>query len=333
MFLQLGTAFAFHIVKKKSEEEAILIFNIQKCSIHDGEGLRTIVFFKGCPLHCKWCANPESQSYKMEIMEFPKKCVGCGECMKVCKLNAIHPDPKAGLKIDRSVCNNCFACADICYAEAKKTCGEEKTAEEIFKEVNKDRFFYEIRGGGVTFSGGEPLTQPELLYQTAKKCKANRLHTTMETCGFGKFEEFEKALDYIDESFFDIKHMDTEVHKELTGVGNEVILSNLKAIAGHGIPVTVRTPVIPGLNDSMENIVATAEFIKDIPNVVEYELLLYHNLGESKYTSLGKPYELHDIVPPTDDDIRPLVKAANQVLKPYGKQCFYTKKNKKEIVL
>ena len=309
-----------------------LIFNIQKCSIHDGTGLRTIVFFKGCPLRCQWCANPESQSYQMQIMEFPKKCIGCGECVKACKESAIHLQ-KDGLRIDRSVCTNCFACAEVCYAEAKQIVGEEKSADEIFTEVNKDRYFYEIKGGGVTFSGGEPLTQPELLYQTAKKCKANRLHTTMETCGYGRFEDFEKALDYIDDMFIDIKHMDSAVHKELTGVGNEIILSNVKAIAMKGIPIIIRTPVIPGLNDSEENITATADFIKDIPNISEYELLPYHNLGASKYASLGIPYTLEDVKAPSDEEMQDLVRAANRILKPYGKQCFYMKKNKKEILL
>ena len=314
------------------KEEAVLIFNIQKCSIHDGVGLRTIVFFKGCPLHCPWCANPESQSYRMQIMEFPRKCIGCGACVKACKENAIHPQ-EDGLRIDRRLCTNCFACTDVCYAEAKETVGEEKTADEIFTEVNKDRFFYEIRGGGVTFSGGEPLTQPELLYETAKKCKQNRLHTTIETCGYGKFADFEKVLDYIDDAFIDIKHMDTALHKELTGVGNEEILSNIKAIAAKGIPIIIRTPVIPGCNDTEENIRQTADFIKDIPNINEYELLPYHNFGESKYSSLGIPYKLKDVEIPEDEEIQSLVRAANQILKPYGKQCFYMKKNKKEIVV
>ncbi len=309
-----------------------MIFNIQKCSIHDGVGLRTIVFFKGCPLHCPWCANPESQSYKKQIMEFPRKCIGCGACVKACEVGAIHPQ-EDGLRIDRNACTNCFRCTDVCFAEAKTTVGEEKTAQELFTEVNKDRYFYEIRGGGVTFSGGEPLTQPELLYETAKKCKQNRLHTTMETCGYGKFEDFEKALDYIDDMFIDIKHMDSAVHKELTGVGNEVILSNIKAIAARGIPIIIRTPVIPGYNDTEENIRQTADFIKDIPNINEYELLPYHNFGESKYSSLGIPYKLKDVEIPEDEEIQSLVRAANQILKPYGKQCFYMKKNKKEIVL
>ena len=265
-------------------------------------------------------------------MEFPKKCIGCGACVKACSRHLIHPDGNA-LRIDRSRCSVCFQCTDVCYAEAKKTVGTEMTADEIFREVKKDRFFYQVKGGGVTFSGGEPLTQPDLLYETAKKCKQNRINTAMETCGYGRFEDFEKVLDYIDSMFIDIKHMDSKIHKELTGVGNERILDNIRRIALHGVPIIIRTPVIPGYNDSPENIQAIADFIKDIPNIQEYELLPYHNLGESKYASLGIPYHLEDVKPPTDEAITALVRLANQILQPYGKSCFYTKKNKKEIVL
>lgn len=309
-----------------------MIFNIQKCSIHDGQGLRTNVFFKGCPLRCKWCSNPESQSYKKEIMEFPKKCIACDACKNVCPESAISL-VDGEMKINRQLCSECFKCTDFCYAESKELIGKEMSAMEIFNEVNKDRFFYMQKGGGVTFSGGEPLTQPDLLAETAMLCRKNRLNVTIETCGFGVYDEFKKALPYIDSMFFDVKHIDPDIHKELTGFDNEVILTNLKAISSHGIPITVRTPVVPGCNDSEENIVSIAEFIKDIPNVQEYELLPYHNLGESKYKALGREYTLADTNPPSDEQIISLVKLANHVLKPYGKQCFYTKKNRKEIII
>lgn len=309
-----------------------LIFNVQKCSIHDGDGLRTIVFFKGCPLRCKWCANPESQAYTPEIMEYPRKCIGDGKCIKVCPEGAIHATEE-GFMIDRTRCKKCFKCADVCYAMAKEVCGEEKTAEELFKEVNKDRHFYQLKGGGATFSGGEPLTQPKLLTELAKKCKANRISTTIETCGYGDYEQFKDAIPHLDHIFFDLKTMDPQLHKELTGVTNEVILDNLKKINLFGIPITIRTPVIPGSNDSLENIRAIAGFIKDLGSVHEYELLPYHNLGESKYKALGKKYELADVKPPEDEFIRERVKAANEILKPFAKECFYTKKNAREVVI
>jgi len=309
-----------------------LIFNIQKCSVHDGSGLRTLVFFKGCPLKCPWCANPESQSYSKEIMEIPRSCIGCGACAQVCPQGAISP-VDGEMLINRELCRKCFKCVDVCYAESKKIAGEEMDVDTVFKEVNKDRYFYQQCGGGVTFSGGEPLTQPDFLKELACKCKRNRLNTAIETCGFGSFDSFKEALSYIDSMFIDIKHMDSAVHKRLTGVGNEIILDNIRKISTLGIPITIRTPVIPGCNDSEENIASIADFIKELPNIQEYELLPYHNLGASKYKSLGIPYTLEDVVPPTDDDIIRLVKLANRILQPYGKQCFYTKKNKKEIMI
>lgn len=305
-----------------------MIFNIQKCSVHDGEGIRTIVFFKGCPLHCKWCANPESQAYVPQITEFPRKCIGCGMCKNVCEQNAIiEKDGK--LVIDREKCNGCMKCAELCFAEAKTICGKDMEVEELFNEIKKDKFFYDHSGGGVTFSGGEALTQPELLTELAGKCKKNRINTAIETCGCGNFEKFKEALPYIDYMFFDLKCMDSARHKELTGAGNEVILHNLKAIQQYNIPCTIRTPIIPGLNDSEENIRATAEFISELPNVKEYELLPYHDFGVSKYASLGIDYELSEIETPGDEHMMDLTRIANSVLMPCGKSCFYTKKNEK----
>ena len=320
-----------YIKDKKNNEVLKMIFNIQKCSIHDGQGIRTNVFFKGCPLRCKWCANPESQLYTKEIMEFPRKCIACDACKEICPQEAISLTD-GEMKIDRQRCVKCFRCTEVCYAESKELIGQEITPEEIFREVNKDRFFYMQKGGGVTFSGGEPLTQPDLLAEAAALCRKNRIHTVIETCGAGNYEEFKKALPYIDAMFFDLKHMDTNVHKELTGAGNEQILDNLIKITTHGIPITIRTPVIPGYNDSEENIITVAEFIKELPHVENYELLPYHNLGESKYKALGREYELSEVEPPTEEHIITLVKSANRILKPYGKHCFYTKENRKEII-
>lgn len=308
-----------------------MIFNIQKCSIHDGTGIRTLVFFKGCPLHCKWCANPESQSYKKEIMELPRNCIHCGICQKVCPASAITV-VNDEFKIDRSLCRNCFRCTDICYAESKKIVGEEMEAEKIFKEIYKDRFFYQDCGGGVTFSGGEPLTHSELLTAVAKKCKACGVNTAIESCGVGDYEKFKKALPYIDSMFMDIKHIDSNQHKQLTGQGNETILENIRKIAAFGIPITIRTPVVPGCNDSIENITGIARFIAPISGIEEYELLPYHELGKSKYDSLGRSYELDGIKPPSDESIRERVAAANEILEKYGKRCFYTKDNTKYIV-
>ena len=318
--------------KIKEEGKQQLLFNIQKCSIHDGNGLRTLVFFKGCPLRCKWCANPESQDFDREIMESPGKCIGCGTCISVCSSDAIVPTEN-GLKIIRDKCTKCFKCAESCYSGAKYVIGKEYSTEELYKEIEKDKVFYSIQGGGgVTFSGGEPLAHAGELTKIAKLCRKRGIDVAIESCGMGNYEEFKEALPYINNIFLDIKHMDTNVHKKFTGAGNELILSNIKKIASHGINITVRTPVIPGINDSEKNITDTARFIKDIPQITAYELLPYHKFGVNKYTALGRPYELNDIEPPEDNEMRALVKAANAVFNNTDKICFYTKDNEKIIV-
>ena len=308
-----------------------MIFNIQKCSIHDGHGLRTLVFFKGCPLRCKWCSNPESQSYQAEIMESPSKCIGCGACMKVCPEQAISLK-EDGPRIDRSKCVHCFRCTDRCYAGAKYPVGREYEIQELYKEIEKDKIFYDMNGGGVTFSGGEPLTHPEYLRDIAKVCRAHGIHVQLESCGCGDYEKFKEALPYVNAMFMDIKHMDSAVHKELTGAGNELILENIRKIDAFGIPITIRTPVIPGCNDSEENIRRTAAFIKTLGGVKEYELLPYHQFGVNKYKALGRVYPLGDVDTPSDEEIRRLVKCANEEFAGSGKICFYTKDNNREIV-
>lgn len=301
-----------------------MIFNIQKCSIHDGEGLRTLVFFKGCPLRCPWCSNPESQSFLKEIMEFPAKCIGCKMCSGKCFQNAISSTGR----IDRSLCiSACTKCADICYAEAKKAVGEEYEVERLLKEIKKDIPFYKIYGGGVTFSGGEPLMQGEYLAEIAKACHRNKINVIVESCGYGRYESFEGALPYIDSMFMDIKIFDNEKHKQITGCENGEILSNIKKISEQGIPITIRTPIVPGYTDSKDNITQIAEFIKQLPSVKAYELLFYHSLGSSKYESLGRRYELKGLVAPTDETMRELTGIANAILVPNGKECYYMKDN------
>lgn len=308
-----------------------MIFNIQKCSVHDGDGLRTLVFFKGCPLRCPWCSNPESQLYEREIMESQVRCIGCGACRGVCPQSAIKQTAE-GFLIDRSLCNHCFRCTDRCYAESKRVVGEDYTVEALFQEIAKDKLFYSMYGGGVTFSGGEPLTQPRFLTEIAKKCRENDIDVAVESCGYGIFDDFKEALPYINRMFLDIKHIDTHIHKTLTGLGNERILENIKAIATSGIPITLRTPIISGCNAEVENIKAIACFIAALPNVVSYELLPYHNLGQSKYKALGIPYSLQGTSSPSDEEVRAFVKCANTILQHHDKYCFYVKDNHKEVI-
>lgn len=305
-----------------------MIFNIQKCSIHDGAGLRTLVFFKGCPLQCPWCSNPESQSYSPEIMESPTRCIGCKACIDRCPQQAIGDS----LLIDRDKCKDCFQCIDICYAESKKIAGRTYNTEELYKEIQKDKGFYALYGGGVTFSGGEPMTHSKDLLAIAKKCQENGISVMVESCGYGDFDAFKEVLPYIDGMFMDIKIMDAEKHKEVTGVDNALILENIRKISEAGVPITIRTPIVPGYTDAPENIEAISAFIKTLPSVKEYELLAYHNFGESKYAALGKTYPLAGTKTPGDETMRELVKKANAVFADCEKICFWTKDNNKEVI-
>lgn len=314
----------------KSGRKFAMLFNIQKCSIHDGNGLRTLVFFKGCPLHCLWCANPESQSYRQELMESHSKCIGCKACVNVCPVDAISPTEE-GFTVDREKCIECFACADKCFAGAKYTIGKEYTISELLKEIEKDKIFYDMKGGGVTFSGGEPLTQPAYLAEITSACRKRGIHVMLESCAVGDYEQFKTALPFINAMFIDIKHIDSKIHKELTGASNELILSNIRKISDFGIPITIRTPIIPSLNDDEDNIRGIAEFIKTLPTVKDYELLIYHNFGVNKYKALGRPYALDGLEPPTDEKMQALVKAANDVFKDSGITCFYTKDNARVV--
>ncbi|MBC7189169.1 glycyl-radical enzyme activating protein [Candidatus Aerophobetes bacterium] len=265
-----------------------LVFDIQRYSIHDGPGIRSLVFMKGCPLSCLWCSNPESQSSHQEIMFTPIKCIGCGRCIEVC------PTGAAGKKnpLDaQSLCVVCGRCVEVCPSGARRIVGRYMTVDEVMKEVEKDLLFYFSSKGGVTVSGGEPLMQAEFVAMLLKKCREKGIHTAIETCGYGKWEDFEKILKYTDLVLYDIKHIDTQKHRELTGAGNELILENARKISNLNIEMIIRVPVIPGCNDSPENMKAIATLAKSL-KVKEVHLLPYHRLGESKYERLGRKYRL-----------------------------------------
>jgi pyruvate formate lyase activating enzyme len=261
-------------------------------------------------------------------MESSVRCIGCSACVDVCPASAVSGE----YRIDRNLCTHCFKCTDICYAESKRVAGRGYTVEDLYKEIEKDRPFYSLYGGGVTFSGGEPLTHGPYLKEIAKKCRANGINVMVESCGCCAYEKYEEALPYIDAMFLDIKHIDPETHKTLTGADNALILDNAKRLSDFGLPITVRTPVIPGYTDAEENIKGIADFVAALPAAREYELLAYHSFGESKYAALGRPYELQNVSPPSDEDMKRLVRLANRILQPHGKQCFYVKDNRKETI-
>lgn len=274
------------------------VFNIQKMSIHDGPGIRTTVFFKGCLLNCLWCSNPESQRLEKEVACFQTRCVKCGYCAEVCPKGLIERNPPFEIT-DRSECDLCGICVKECCINGKKVIGEDYTVEELLHEILKDKSFYDSSGGGVTFSGGEPLMQHEFLVEILKACKAQGLHTAIETTGFGKTEALLAAAEQLDLVYFDVKHMNDEKHREVTGVSNRRILENLTALGAAHDNVVVRIPVIPGINDDDINIAKTAEYITSA-GIGKLELLPYHNLGEVKYAQIGRIYELSEVKTPDE---------------------------------
>ena len=275
-----------------------LIFDIKKFAVHDGPGIRTTVFLKGCPLACWWCHNPESINLKPELVLFENKCIGCGECFKVCPVEA-HEVLKDGTRVyHRDKCLLCGKCTETCYAEALVMEGKEVTVEEVMVELRKDIPFYENSDGGITLSGGEPLLQHSFSLAILKQCKEEELHTAIDTCGHVPWRICEEVLPYVDLVLYDFKHTDSVKHKLYTGVRNELILENLVKMGEYGIPIEVRMPIIPTINDDKETIVATSIFLKPVKNITRVELLPYHRLGESKYKRLEMEYKAEGLQPP-----------------------------------
>lgn len=282
-----------------------LVFDLQKFATHDGEGIRTLVFLKGCPLQCLWCSNPESLMPQPEINFVANNCVGCGKCRTVCPQDAIqHGEAdRPGLTVDRDRCTLCGQCAKFCYAGAINILGRYVTVPELMEMVERDRQFYDESGGGITFSGGEPLAQPQFLKAALKEAQRRGIHTAIETSSFARWEEYRPILENVDLVLTDIKHMDDKEHQRLTGVSNRLILENLQKISKLGIPMRLRLPLIPGLNDSEENLKATADFVQQLNNVQSLDILPYHRLGEMKWGQLGCQYPLEGLEPSTLEQV------------------------------
>ena len=278
-----------------------LIFDIQRYSIHDGPGIRTLVFMKGCPLRCLWCSNPESQSDSSEMIVYPSKCIGCDRCVEVCPTGAAQEQDIGAAK---QLCQNCGACVDVCPSTARQMAGRIVSVEEVLAEVKKDTPFYRRSSGGVTISGGEPLMQDEFVAQLLKRCRAAGIHTAIETCGFSGPERLRKVLQHVDLVLFDLKHMHPTRHRELTGVGNEVILENATIAARGGTRTIFRVPIIPGYNDDEENIERIAVFVSGLNPTGEVHLIPYHRLGASKHAALGRAYPLADVQAVERDSLR-----------------------------
>ncbi len=269
------------------------ISDIQHNSIHDGPGIRTVVFFKGCPLTCPWCANPESQK-KMRELEYVKRaCILCLTCLNTCPHGALS-EVDDEIEIDRTRCELCGRCVSVCPGDALKFIGKTMTVAEVMAVVEKDRLFYESSGGGVTLSGGEAFAQPEFASALLSVCKQKGLHTALDTSGYLKWDLLKEILLNTDLVLLDIKHLNAKLHLEDVGVPNDLILENAARVVELGIELIIRVPVIPGFNNNAENIVKTAEFARKI-GVQEINLLPFHNLAEPKYRRLGRAYQFKDV--------------------------------------
>ena len=265
------------------------IFQLQRLSVNDGEGIRTTVFFKGCALRCQWCANPESWAFDAQLMFFPHKCTGCGNCVTVCKQEANVRNNDGAINFISSNCINCGECLACCPADARQVMGEELTIDEVMTQLKKDYIFYLESGGGVTFSGGEPFLHPEYLRLLNARCHQLGINTAVESCAYFDFAACQDIIANIDQLFFDLKIMDSARHKQYTGVTNERILANIEAASKINDNIFVRVPVITGVNDSDENMSALAKFLLAKTSITRVELLPYHKLGLEKMTALGMP--------------------------------------------
>jgi pyruvate formate lyase activating enzyme len=273
-----------------------MIFHVMRFSLHDGPGIRTAVFFKGCPLSCWWCHNPESQNLEPEVLYSADRCRLCGDCAATCPYHAIE---RRGERMSvNGDCQLCGSCVDACGAEARSLTGRTMTVAEIVAEIERDVVFFDESGGGVTFTGGEPFGQPELLEGLLRACRERRIHTTIETCGAAARENMLRIGELADLILFDLKILDPARHLQYTGVTNRNILHNLEALVSAGRPVTVRIPVVPEVNDHAADIRAFCRYLAKL-QVKRVDLLPYHGAGAEKYRRLGREYRMEQTAPPT----------------------------------
>jgi pyruvate formate lyase activating enzyme len=273
-----------------------IVFDLQRYSVHDGPGIRTVAFLKGCPLRCRWCGNPESQAPHPQLACKPDKCLGwdrCERCREVCPQGAIVKGGDGRVAIERAACNDCLRCAEVCPPRALGVYGEILTVAEVIRAVEEDAVFYARSGGGLTLGGGEPLFQARFAVAVLREARRRRIHTAMETCGHGRWEDLAAACALLDYLLYDLKCLDAEKHRAFTGVSNARILENLGRVRREfpGLPITVRTPLVPGFSDRDEDIRPILAHIASLPGV-RFEALAYHRLGRPKYAYLGREFPM-----------------------------------------
>ena len=285
-----------------------IIFDIKRYAIHDGPGIRTTVFLKGCSLRCQWCHNPEGLESKPEIILRSTRCAReCSECVSVCPQGAISKDGDI-IEIDQERCDLCRKCEDVCVYEALEIVGREATVQEVMEEIEKDRIFFDESGGGITFSGGEPLMQMDFLETLLKEIKKKNIHVTLDTSGYVSFEDLERISDKVDLFLYDLKIMDEGKHEKYTGVSNKLILENLRKLSEIGKSIAVRIPLISGINDDNHNIQMFVEYLHGLKNIKQISLLAYHRGGCEKYKRLRKEGSLITFQSPSDERIEEIKK-------------------------
>jgi len=292
------------------------VFNIQRYSIDDGPGIRTTVFFKGCPLSCVWCSNPESQDLEPQLMHRGSVCKRCYRCVEACPLEAITVGAD-GVVIDRELCDMCGECVLACPHDAMRLTGEKMSADEVFDVIKRDADFYSDSGGGVTLSGGEVLLQPGFALALLERCREAGFHTCLDTSGQGSTEALKRLLPLLDLVYFDIKHIDPRIHVAETGLTNEGILRNFAVVATSGVPFVVRVPVVPGFNDNSDAVSDIADMVATRAPGATVHLLPYHRYGQQKYAMLGLDYELATAETPD----REFMEAARRIVESRGLKC------------